>query len=221
VVNDAQEAAWEGLALRGANGDEAARRLLTEQLWPVWIQRVRSRKALRLLGGSEDHVHNVVARLVQKLLDPRVLQSFEAWRQSATNAAFRGWLLRVTDNEVHDYVRGVAGRVVESDDDGSADEPSPKLLLNEFSGSSLIEQFGQRPPNTEFQTALELVRFAETCLPDAQTRALSLWLQGASDDDVDVSMSLERGVGRALRRAAIARLRREFGQSADGGEEEK
>lgn len=212
---------WEELANRGAAGDESARKKLVEQLWPFWIQRVRTRKALRVLNASEDHVHNVVARLVQKLLDPEILRSYAAWRDATGGSAFRGWLFRVTDNEVHDYVRTVAGRVSDPDLAGASDEPSPKLFLNEFSSCALIEEHGLRPMNTELQTASELLRFAQAFLPKPQTDALGLWLQGASDDEIDAQLQLTAGSGKALRRAAVARLRREFGEDLSGESAEK
>jgi len=216
VVAPEQAAEWEELAKRGAQGDENARKKLVEQLWPVWIQRVRTRKALRVLSASDDHVHNIVARLVQKLLNPEILQSYAAWRQTVAGGVFRGWLFRVTDNEVHDYVRTVAGRVSDADPAAGDDEPSPKLFLNEFSSCALIEEQGRRPMNTELQTASELLRFAQAFLPKAQTDALGLWLQGASDDEIDAQLRLTAGSGKALRRAAIARLRREFGEDFSG-----
>jgi DNA-directed RNA polymerase specialized sigma24 family protein len=206
------ESALEGLARAAANGDSAARQRLVEQLWPFWLNRVRTRKGMRLLSHSDDHVHNVVARLVQKLLATATLESFVEWRRGAPQASFMQWLSQVTDNEALDYVRSVAGRVPAAE---TEEGPSRKLLLNEFSTSPILEELGMRPPNTELQTAQQLLQFARSRLPDEQLRVVTLWLQGDTDEEIALALNIKTHASRSLRRAAIARLRREFGAESD------
>jgi RNA polymerase sigma factor (sigma-70 family) len=198
----------EELALAGANGDSEARKRLVEYLWPFWINRVRTRNGIRTLAQAEDHVHNVVARLVQKVLDPEVLRSYARFRESAPGVNFVQWLHTVTDNEALDYFRSIAGRASGARDTDSG--PSAKLLLNEFATSPLLEELGVRPPNTELQTAQELLTFAQNRLPSDQLRAITLWIQGATDEEAALQLNLPDEQCRALRRAAVARLRREF-----------
>lgn len=202
----------EASARAGADGDERARKELVERLWPFWLNRVRSHAALRRLSPSDDHVYNVVARLVKKLLDQQVLASYVRWREGLPQANFAQWLHSVTDNEVKDYARAVAGRFsAERAEQG----PSAKLLLNEFATSPLLDELGIRPPNTELQTAQELLRFARSRLPPEQLQAVTLWLQGATDDEIGGCLNVDESQARALRRAAVARLRREFAPGSD------
>jgi RNA polymerase sigma factor (sigma-70 family) len=196
----------EELALAGAT-DSNARKQLVEYLWPFWINRVRTRKGIRTLAQAEDHVHNVVARLVQKTLDPEVLRSYARFRDLVPDVNFVRWMHTVTDNEARDYFRSIVGRASTSRD---ADAPSAKLLLNEFATSPLLEELGVRPPNTELQTAQELLMFAQKKLPNDQLRAITLWIQGATDEEAAMQLGLSDEKCRALRRAAVARLRREF-----------
>lgn len=211
-MNDGNE--FDALAHAAAGGDRAALAKLIEQLWPFWLNRVRTRNAMRLLSHSGDHVLNVVGRLAQKLLNPGTLESYARWQSVTPRANFMQWLHRVTDNEVLDYVRSVAGRAPQ---DAAADDgPSAKLLLNEFSTSPLLEELGIRPPNTELQTAQELLIFARKRLRADQLEALTLWLQGDSDEEIAKALGIDEDSSRLLRRAAIARLRREFAPEAKG-----
>jgi hypothetical protein len=198
----------ERLVGRGAAGDEGARQKLVEHLWPFWLNRVRSRKTLRALSGNEDHVYNVVNRLVAKLLDRDVLLDYERWRAENRSLTFGNWVGTVTDNEVRDYVRAIAGRSKKTGAARDGAGPSVKLLLNEFATSPLLEERGIRPPNTDLQTARELLHFAQGRLPTKQFAALELWLKGATPSELDRDLGLPKGRGTALCRAAVATLRR-------------
>jgi RNA polymerase sigma factor (sigma-70 family) len=202
----------ERLVAAAVRGDSTACRQLVEHLWPFWLNRVRTRRSMRVLSKSDDHVHNVVARLVQKLLDPRVLESFAGWQTTGSGANFSQWLHTVTDNEVRDYVRSVAGRSTRTSD--SDYEPSAKLLLNEFASSFLVDDLGFRPPNTELQTAQQLLQFATARLAPDQLHVLTRWLKGSTDEETALELGLPEATIRGLRRAAVARLRRAFSLSA-------
>jgi len=211
VTSDETE--YEVLARAAAAGSGEARQRLVEQLWPYWLNRVRTRKSMRVLSQVDDHVHNVVARLVQKLLAPATLESYARWRAVQPDARFMQWLNQVTDNEATDYVRSVAGR---ARPDAPTDEgPSAKLLLNEFATSPLLEELGIRPRNTALQTAHELLEFARHRLPSDQLNAVTSWLQGDTDEEIAVALGVGVDIARALRRAAVARLRREFGEGSE------
>ena len=213
MVNRLDVSQCEQLTESALNGDTGAVNQLVEYLWPFWLNRVRGHRGMRTLSTSEDHVHNVVGRLVQKLLDPAVLANYARWRERTPGANFAQWLYTVTDNETQDYVRQIAGRVSGSRQD---DGPSAKLLLNEFALSPLLEELGVRPPNTELQTAQELLLFAQRMLPADQLSAVTLWLQGATDEEIAARLSLDEVKARGLRRAGVARLRREFAPGGGG-----
>jgi DNA-directed RNA polymerase specialized sigma24 family protein len=68
-----------------------------------------------------------------------------------------------------------------------------------------------RPPVTAQETARELLEFACEHLEPDQTQALDLWLQGASFEDLASAQSSSPEAARRVLRAAIARLRRQFG----------
>jgi hypothetical protein len=57
----------DALAVRASAGDRDAWRTLVEHLWPAWLDMVRAHRALGPLRESDDHVHDLLADLVEKL----------------------------------------------------------------------------------------------------------------------------------------------------------
>jgi DNA-directed RNA polymerase specialized sigma24 family protein len=200
----------EQLAQRGASGDTQACHHLVEHLWPVWVAMVRTSRSMGSLARSDDHVHNVVARLVAKIADQDqpALRLYPAWRMNNSGKTFADWMRIVTSNLVRDYAREQLG----SQRPG-ADEPSVKRLLNELTLSPLGDALGIRPAYTANQTAGELMEFAQSRLPKDQLNVLGYWLQGQTFDEIDQELGLMQGQSRRLLRAAIAVLRRHFGTS--------
>lgn len=198
----------EALAERGAAGDEGARRDLVEALWPSLLDLVRSSRSMGPLARSDDHVHEVATRLVEKLAgrDGHVLRTYAPWRERNAGRTFADWLRIVTKNATRDYVREQVGPRR-----GDPDEPSLKRLLNEFASSPALEELGVRPPLTAAQTARELLEFARARLPAQQLRVLASWLEGASFDDIGAETGTNGAEARKLLRAAVATLRRQFG----------
>ncbi len=197
----------EALAAKAAAGDEPSCRALIEHLWPNWLRIVAASKSLAQLPPSEDHAHNVVANLVEKIGRPggKGLRLYRLWREKNADKDFGDWIRIVTANAVRDYVRA------ERRDAGGWVDPGPKRLLNEFASSPLLERLGIRPPITAAQTVRQLLAFAEQNLPAAQLRALSHWLDGADFDEIGERMELAGAdAARKLMRAAIATLRRHF-----------
>jgi hypothetical protein len=97
----------ESLAARAAAGDGDACRKLVEHLWPAWIGMVRSSRSMGALARSEDHVHDVVARLVEKIGRPdgRGLRLYPPWRERNQTKTFGDWIRIVTKNAIRDYAR--------------------------------------------------------------------------------------------------------------------
>ncbi|HEY3494249.1 MAG TPA: hypothetical protein VGK73_06170 [Polyangiaceae bacterium] len=197
----------ERLAKLGAEGDASAIRKLVESLWPVWVEMVRTSRSMGPLARSEDHVHEVVTRLVEKLgrADGRGLRLYLEWRARNAEKTWADWLRIVTKNAVRDYAREQIGPK-----QADPDEPSLKRLLNEFSSSVALEELGARPPLTAAQTARELLEFARRRLPADQLAALAGWLEGASFEDIGAELGIAEGDARKLLRASVATLRREF-----------
>lgn len=204
---------WQGceaLVERACEGDDAAWSSLVAALWPWWLARVRRSRELGSMALDEDHVHDVVARLVDKLA-PRggaALGLLGAWRARHPDKGLRDWLSIVTAYTVRDHVRHALGQQRARD----PDLPSVKRLLNEFSSSPCIDEVGGwRPSVTVAQSARQLAEFAATRLSADQTAALALWLQGADHEEIAADLGLD-GPDPARRtvRSAIAVLRRHF-----------
>jgi DNA-directed RNA polymerase specialized sigma24 family protein len=202
----------EELAGRAAAGDADARRRLVESLWPAWIAMVRANRSMGPLARSEEHVHNVVGTLVEKLGRPdgRALKRYREWRQAHDDRTFEDWIKIVTKNAIRDYVRQQLGRPELPDD-----AVTPTHLLNELAASPWLDSLGVRPPITAAQTARELLEFAAAHLPANQVGALRLWLRGSDDDEIAREQGISSAEARKLVRAGVAVLRRKFGA---GGE---
>lgn len=197
----------EELAARAAEGDASACRALVEHLWPAWVDAVRSNRSMGALAAADDHVHEVVTRLAEKIgrADGRGLRLYRPWRERNPDKTFADWIRIVTKNVIRDYVREQLGPVTSGDG-----EVSLKRLLNEFASSPALEEQGVRPPLTAAQTARELLEFARKRLPAGQLRALALWLEGATFEDIASELGSDVEEARKLLRAGVATLRREF-----------
>jgi DNA-directed RNA polymerase specialized sigma24 family protein len=203
----------EALVARAVNGDEEAWQALVRHLWAELHGFVRKSRTMGRFGRSDDHVSDVLTRLVERLRRDggHGLRLYAPWRAKNLDKTFADWIRIVTVNIMRRYVR----ERLESVHDGSAPLPSVKRLLNEFAQSPVLEELGVRPPITDAQTAQELLAFAQTRLPEVQCRALMMWIEGASFEEIAGELKL-RGAKEADRavRAATAVLRRHF---AGGG----
>jgi RNA polymerase sigma factor (sigma-70 family) len=210
----------EKLTALAIGGDDAAGRQLVQHLWPAWITMVRQSRSMGSLARSEDGVHDVVARLIEKIGRPkgRGLRLYPPWRERNPGKTFEDWIRIVTKNAIRDYVRARVGAPP-----SHAGEISAKRLLNEFASSSTFEERGIRPPFTAAQTARELLDFAQSQLPPDQLAALKAWLQGANFEDIASSARTTPDHVRRVLRAGVATLRRQFARASratsDGDEE--
>jgi DNA-directed RNA polymerase specialized sigma24 family protein len=206
----------EKLVERAVSGDAAASHSLVEHLWPVWLDMVRANRSLGAPGSSEDDVHDIVARLVEKIgrADGRGLKLYAPWLARNPGKTFEDWMRIVTKNAVRDYLRKKLGARPQS-----PGEPSRKRLLNEFASSPCLEELGARPPLTAAQTARELVEFARARLATPQLRIVAAWLEGATFEEMARDERLSADEVRKALRAAIATLRRHFAPAATGATE--
>lgn len=196
---------------RAVGGDDQAWQTLVAELWPFWLRVVRGHRAMGQLGREEDHVNDVVARLVEKL-SPRgggALGTYADWARRNPDKAFGDWLRILTVFAVRDHVRKTLGRGRRDD----PDLPPPKRLLNEFALSEAFDEanLGFRPSFTAAQLARQLIDFGRERLRPEQLEALVRWLQGA--DYAEIAEALpDADVEQARRelRSAVATLRRRF-----------
>ena len=194
-------------------GDPTAVERLVSYLWPIWLEMVRTSRNMSALRRSEDDVRNVATRMVEKIArrGGRNLELYVAWRQRHPSKDFGDWLRIVTANVVRDYVREHRGP-----SRSPSDALSVKRLLNEFSmRTTLGDEQMHEPPFTPLQTARELCEFAERRLPADQLGALTLWLQGATFEDIGTELGITEDEGRKTVRAAVAMLRRHFAAERD------
>jgi DNA-directed RNA polymerase specialized sigma24 family protein len=200
----------EALARQAAEGNAGAATALVEALWPGLQRVVRTQRSLGPLAKSDDHVHDVLAKIVEKLSarEGRSLKLYVAWRDRNPDKTLADWLRIVTKNLARDHVREHLG---ESRGAGPDREPSVKRLLNELASSPAWERIGVRPPMTAAQTARQLLEFAQSRLPPDQFGALTRWLDGASFEDLQSELGVANvEESRRLVRAAVAVLRRHF-----------
>lgn len=197
----------EALAGRVMQGDTAAQSALIEHLWPWWLQLVRANRSMAALARSEDHVREVAARLAEKFgkKGGHALRLYPLWHEKHVECDFGDWMRIVVTNAIRDYVREQMGSTKLQQG-----EISPKRLLNELTRSAALETAGFRPPFTLEQAARQVVEFARSHLPPEQLRAVELWLEGASDDELDQALGTAPGGGREQMRAGVAVLRRKF-----------
>lgn len=206
----------ERLILRACEGDEEVWKDLTLHLWPHFQALVRSSRAMGNMAKSEDHVHNVLTNLVDKLGTDggRAITQFPRWKEQNPGKTFSDWIRIVTSYTVNDYVRAALGRRKQATP-GEEAIPSIKRLLNEFASAPISEDLygSNRPAFTAAQTARQLLTYAETTLAPEQMQALSQWLDGASFEEMDAELGAD--TSKKLVRAAIAVLRRKFGVPAE------
>jgi DNA-directed RNA polymerase specialized sigma24 family protein len=205
----------EGLVARAESGDVEAWKELIAELWPVWTRQVRGSRAMGSLARSEDHVRDVLAKLVEKLGqdDGRGLRLYRPWRERHPDKTFADWMHIVVANAIRDHVRTTLGESKAT----AMDEPSVKRLLNEFAASPALKELGVRPPITAAQTARQMLEFAERRLPPDQYLALTHWIDGASFGEIEAELGeVAPGQGQKLVRAAVATLRRHFAGGAAG-----
>ena len=201
----------DALAVRVAQGEPEVWRDLAEHLWPFWQYAVRTSRSMGGLARSEDHIHDVVVVLLEKIGPDggAALGLYPAWRATNPDKTFEDWIRIVTAYAVRDYVRRALGRRKVRDPDA----PSPKRLLNEFATSPAADDpiFAVRPDMTMAQTARQLLAWAESRLDLDQRGALLMWLAGAECDEIGETLcGGDEEKGRKLLRAAVATLRRKF-----------
>jgi len=200
-----------------AAGDRAAGSSLVEALWQPLLEHVGAQRVIRASAAAEDHAHDVAVTVVDRILSGDLVAKYLAWkREQGTSERFLHWIFTVAERAAADHMRGQLGRSkrisASATSAGKGERlPSQKRFLNEFTLSlSDTSEGSTRPPFTNVQAIKELVEFATKRLPLEQLRVLELWLEGSVASEIEAALELEAGAAEALRRAAIATLRRHF-----------
>jgi DNA-directed RNA polymerase specialized sigma24 family protein len=75
--------------------------------------------------------------------------------------------------------------------------------------------FGHRPPVTDRGSALALLRYAYSSLPEDQMAALEMWILNKSYQEIAEALAMESPeAANKMVRAALERIRRRFRESA-------
>lgn len=213
ALGDSELATLAGYVPRVVGGDKAAWRELAARLEPLLIQLLRRTRTLGPLRHNVDDCRAVMISVLERLSkdDYRGLRLFRSWLDAHPGKDFGDWIRIVTVNLARDHMSSRLGDADRSD----GEAPPNKRMLNTL--ASLLpggddERLGFRPLMTQVQLARELLEYAERALDPAQLRALRGWMDGASFADLAAELGLasQRDADKLVR-AALARLRRRFG----------
>jgi DNA-directed RNA polymerase specialized sigma24 family protein len=200
----------EELVAAAATGDQVAWQALWAELEPRLSRIVAQPRFLGRLGQREDDRRNIVVDVMARLRerDFERLSMYLAARESNPQLQFMTWLRVVAKRAGIDYMRRHPDYV---DRRRQANASAPGAWIDPGTLPSHSRLGGDRPPITYVGTAAELLRYAADAIPDAQRRALELWVSGAGYDDIADAVGFpDAGHAERAVRAAIERLRRRF-----------
>ena len=219
AVTDWDHAELAAYVPRVLGGDAAAWQELVARLEPHLIPLLRSSRTLGPLRHNIDDCRAVMISVFERLSkdDHRALRLFQPWADANPGKGFGDWIRIVTANMARDHVSsrlGGADRFADADD-----VPLNKRMLNTL--ATLLpadddNRLAFRPAMTNMQLARELLEYAERSLEGTQLRALRGWMEGATFDEIATQLGLAapRDADKLVR-AALARLRRHFGDDDD------
>jgi DNA-directed RNA polymerase specialized sigma24 family protein len=216
-LDDSSLAALAAYVPRVVGGDEAAWQELVVQLEPHLMALLRRSRTLGPMRQNVDDCRAVMISVLERLKkdDYRGLRLFQPWVAANPEKDFGDWIRIVTVNVARDHVSSRLGAAKRADDE----PPRNKRMLNTL--ASLLpadddHRLAFRPLMTNHQLARELMEYAAQTLDRVQLRALQLWIEGASFEELAAKLDLPRPQdANRLVRAALARLRRHFGDQAD------
>ncbi|MBA3503774.1 MAG: hypothetical protein M4D80_33315 [Myxococcota bacterium] len=204
----------EGLVVAAAAQDEVAWQRLWAVIEPPLSRIIAQPRFLGRLGQREDDRRNIVVAVMARLRADSFgrLQMYLDARTSNPRLRFLSWLRVVAKRVGIDYLRSHPDYVRRHD----ADASRPGVWIDAGTLPPASQIFGERPPVTNRGTARELLRFAAGAIPDDQVRALELWAQSESFDDIAKALGFASAQeAEKIVRAAIERLRRRFRPTED------
>jgi DNA-directed RNA polymerase specialized sigma24 family protein len=204
----------ETLVAEAAGQDEAAWQNLWAAIEPLLLRIVAQPRFLGRLGQREDDRRNIVVAVMARLRADgfsRLRMYLEA-RQANPRLQFMSWLRVVAKRVGIDYLRAHPDYVRRHD----ANASRPGVWVDAKSLPPASQLFGERPPVTNRGTARELLAFAAGAIPEQQLRALELWAQSESFDDIARTLGLPSAqTAERMVRAALERLRRKFRRASE------
>jgi DNA-directed RNA polymerase specialized sigma24 family protein len=199
----------ETLVVAAAAKDEAAWQRLWAVIEPPLSRIIAQPRFLGRLGQREDDRRNIVVAVMARLRADSFarLQLYLDARRSNPRLRFLSWLRVVAKRVGIDYLRSHPDYVRRHDENASR----PGMWIDAGTLPPASQIFGERPPVTNRGTARELLQFAAGAIPDDQRRALELWAQSESFDDIAKALGFASATeAERIVRAAIERLRRRF-----------
>jgi DNA-directed RNA polymerase specialized sigma24 family protein len=199
----------ETLVVRAADGDEPAWQELWALIEPRLTRVVAQPRFLGRLGQREDDRRNIVVDVMARLRgnDFDRLRLYLASRRDNPQLKFMTWLRVVAKRVGIDYMRGHPDYI---DRRRQADASRPGNWIDPATLPPASRIGAGKPGMTNRGTALELLRYAAE-IPEAQRRALELWVQSESYAEIAKAVGLPSAAeAEKTVRAAIERLRRKF-----------
>jgi len=207
----ASEAELERLVASAAGGEDPAWHAFWRQLEPALTALVRRPSFMAHMSRNEDDRRDVVVAVMARLRADGYhrLQLYLAARRADPELTFMRWLAVVAKRVAIDCLRAHPDYVDRRRSHAAEDSPGVWIKTEVLPGDASLS--GGRPPMTNRVTARQILRFAAGALTEPQRRALEMWAEQASYDDIALALLLD-GPDDADRliRSAVERLRRHF-----------
>ena len=191
---------------------------LITRLEPLLIELLRRSRTLGPMRHNVDDCRAVMTSVLERLSrdDYRGLRLFRPWAEAHPGKDFGDWIRIVTVNLARDHVSSRLGVAERADDGAPLNKRMLSTLASRLPGVD-DERLGFRPSMTQAQLARELLEYAAGALDPDQFRALRRWMDGAGFAELACELGLAgpRDADKLVR-AALARLRRHFGDDRDG-----
>ncbi len=201
----------ESLVESAAAGDEQSWQRLWAAIEPRLSQIVAQPRFLGRLGQREDDRRNVIVDVLARLRADNFhrLRIYLDTRTINPALKFMTWLRVVTKRVGIDYLRGHPDYIDRRRDPDRGSAPGEWVEAGTLPSGSKLQ--GERPPVTNRGTAQQLLCYAAGAIPETQRRALELWVQSESYDEIARALELDdASAAERMVRAAIERLRRRF-----------
>jgi len=201
----------ERLVAVAAGGDAAAWGQLWERLEPRLLGLLRRPSFLAHLAHRPDARRDVVVAIMGRLRSDRFhrLQLYLDARRHDPGLTFMRWLIVLAKRVAIDCLRADPDYVDHRRSRHPGEAPGTWIETQALPGDGVLS--GGRPPMTNRVTARQILRYADGALTDPQKRALEMWAEQSSLEDIAAALGLDGPpAAERLVRAAVERLRRHF-----------
>ena len=208
-----RDAQLEPLVAAAAAGDEFAWHELWSHLEPRLTGLLRRPSFTGPLARAEDDVRDIVVAVMARLRQHgcQRLRVYLEQRRGDPELTFMRWLTVVAKRVAIDAQRAHPDYVDRRRAVPEGEDVSPGIWLE----SEELPEDGalgsSRPPMTNRVTARQILRYADGVCSGHQRRALEMWAEQASREDIARDLGLEDpDAAERLVRSAVDRLRRHF-----------